>query len=607
MINKWVLDNFKSINREKELNFRPLTIFTGANSSGKSTILQSILLVTQTLQDQIESRSIVLNGWFKKFGSYSDIVFHRDDSRNIKIGFEISDKDNSVENLHYMRMNRGIDNAECSFVISSGGKKESLWPVLKELNLVSNLGAEDKKAELRVIHRPERSELEKKVIEQGSSLYDESYFDYSIALKGGGTHPFVYRNTKRWNAIGCSLSHFLPQSMVQYMVYREYVKEKLTEYLMYDRSTRFDLDELDMDKLNPLLMDKAIEIIHELRGNGKLDVFDNSSYISRMNSLYRKFTLLKFYAFFKKSTLNGDEKREYINTLLKKLGELPENYMIDIEPVGFTHTGPTFVKNFFSRRIKYLGPLREEPKSLYPLETSNTPMELGLKGENTAAVYENNKKRKIAYIDPLYFVEGANGNPKIQHGRLSEAVGKWLVYLGVASRVSTDDRGKMGHELKITNELNDMQQDLTHVGVGVSQVLPILVMSFLANKGDVIILEQPELHLHPKVQTRLADFFVTMTQLGKQCLIETHSEYFINRLRYRVAVADDNQIAKNTMIYFVEKDKKEGYSKYREVTINEYGVIEDWPEGFFDESERIAAEILRAGMRKKMQEEEYEE
>ena len=61
------MNNFKSIDQEKDLEFRPLTIFTGANSTGKSTILQSILLVTQTLQSPIASRSILLNGWFKMF------------------------------------------------------------------------------------------------------------------------------------------------------------------------------------------------------------------------------------------------------------------------------------------------------------------------------------------------------------------------------------------------------------------------------------------------------------------------------------------------------------------------------------------------------------
>ena len=99
-----------------------------------------------------------------------------------------------------------------------------------------------------------------------------------------------------------------------------------------------------------------------------------------------------------------------------------------------------------------------------------------------------------------------------------------------------------------------------------------------------------------------------MNKLGKQCIVETHSEYMINRLRYRVAKSEDSSIANNTMMYFVEKDKKTGASNYRSVTINKYGVIEDWPDGFFDESEKMAIEILRAGMAKKAQENgDYEE
>lgn len=607
MINSWVLDNFKSINQRTELNFRPLTIFTGANSSGKSTILQSILLVTQTLQDQIESRSIVLNGWFKKFGTYSDIVFHREDEkRNIVIGFEIQDQDNySREVARVFRYSRETEKAHCEFEISSGGKKDSLLPMLERLQISLQVGDDTRKTVLKVERDPARSELEKRVVEQGKGEYDENYFDYSISLAGEQLQ-YTLRRERVGTPIGCNLSHFLPDNMILYSVYRDVLKDMLTYSLLFDRSALSALDKKEKG-LNDLLKDKGIEILRELRADGKLEEVEEENYERRMKYIDQKFTLQKFYYLFNKSELSIDEKREYINVLLKKLQDLPEKFLFDNENMEFSGMGVSTVKNFFCHRIKYLGPLREEPKSFYPLDTSNTPMELGLKGENTAAVYENNKKRIVSYVDPSYFEKGAQGNPEVREVMLSEAVGKWLVYLGVATRVTTDDRGMIGHELKIMNELKGMRQDLTHVGVGVSQVLPILVMSFLANKGDVIILEQPELHLHPKVQTRLADFFVTMTQLGKQCLIETHSEYFINRLRYRVAVADNDQIAKSTMIYFVEKDKKEGYSKYREVTINEYGVIEDWPEGFFDEGERIAAEILRAGMKKKMQQEEYEE
>ena len=72
MIKKWNLTNFKSVLKKTELKFEPLTIFAGANSSGKSTIIQSILLATQTVQNNVTSRSVVLNGHISKFGSYKN-------------------------------------------------------------------------------------------------------------------------------------------------------------------------------------------------------------------------------------------------------------------------------------------------------------------------------------------------------------------------------------------------------------------------------------------------------------------------------------------------------------------------------------------------------
>ena len=174
--------------------------------------------------------------------------------------------------------------------------------------------------------------------------------------------------------------------------------------------------------------------------------------------------------------------------------------------------------------------------------------------------------------------------------------------MGVANDVDSMDQGKIGHTLQISNDIKGLKQDLTHVGVGVSQVLPILVMSLLAKKGDVIILEQPELHLHPKVQTRLADFFVSMNALGKQCIVETHSEYLINRLRLLVALSYNTYVADKTMIYFVEKDKELGYSKYREIKINRYGNIPEWPDGFFDEGEDLSTKIMKAAAAKRRKE-----
>ena len=73
MITKWKVFNFKSIQKETELNVAPLTIFAGANSSGKSTVLQSMLLISQTLSHKIGSRSVVLNGSLTRLGQFDDL------------------------------------------------------------------------------------------------------------------------------------------------------------------------------------------------------------------------------------------------------------------------------------------------------------------------------------------------------------------------------------------------------------------------------------------------------------------------------------------------------------------------------------------------------
>ena len=132
-------------------------------------------------------------------------------------------------------------------------------------------------------------------------------------------------------------------------------------------------------------------------------------------------------------------------------------------------------------------------------------------------------------------------------------------------------------------------QDLTNVGVGVSQVLPIVVTCLLAAPGSTIIIEQPELHLHPAVQARLADFFVAMIMLQKQCVIETHSEHVIERIRFRIAQDRTNFIQDKTKIFFFGKEN--GSTEVSEIAVNRFGSIDDWPRDFFDQSQ-IANEAI---------------
>lgn len=288
-----------------------------------------------------------------------------------------------------------------------------------------------------------------------------------------------------------------------------------------------------------------------------------------------------------------------IHTAMKgSMTEKTETHaFIQIRPPRLITEASWYLDNFFASSLKYLGPLRDAPKPLYPLAPAADPHDVGLRGEHTASILELHKNKKIHYIPSTNF-ETPIIDSKTVTRTLEAAVIDWLQYLGVASSVKSRDQGKLGHELKVGLPNSDSTHDLTHVGVGVSQVLPILVMCLLADTDSTLVFEQPELHLHPKVQTLLGDFFLSMALCNKQCIVETHSEYFIDRLRFRIAAASpEKELNNQTKIYFV--DKQSQGSSFREVEINEYGAITDWPEGFFDQSQQQAEEILRAAAKKR--------
>jgi predicted ATPase len=90
MLKKWTVENFKSIYESTPIELAPLTIFAGANSSGKSTIIQSILLTAQTVQSPVHSKSVVLNGHIIRLGIFNDVVSNTRENESIRIGFTMS-------------------------------------------------------------------------------------------------------------------------------------------------------------------------------------------------------------------------------------------------------------------------------------------------------------------------------------------------------------------------------------------------------------------------------------------------------------------------------------------------------------------------------------
>ena len=164
-----------------------------------------------------------------------------------------------------------------------------------------------------------------------------------------------------------------------------------------------------------------------------------------------------------------------------------------------------------------------------------------------------------------------------------DAVNKWIPVLGLIGEVDVSPRGRQGIHLSYGHDVLPM------VGTGVSQVLPVLVLCLTSNPGDLILLEQPELHLNPSIQQKLAEFFLAMSKTGRQLIVETHSEYLVTRLR--LAGLKDNSQQDLYKLLFVEKSESEG-TVYREVKSNSYGEIQEWPKGFFDQATNDIRELM---------------
>jgi predicted ATPase len=119
---------------------------------------------------------------------------------------------------------------------------------------------------------------------------------------------------------------------------------------------------------------------------------------------------------------------------------------------------------------------------------------------------------------------------------------------------------------------------LTDVGFGVSQVLPVLTLCFAAPPGSTLILEQPEIHLHPKVQAGLADVFIdAIRTMNIQIIVESHSEHFLQRLLRRVA--EDDFATDDAALYFCTNPG--GGSTIERLNVDMFGAIRNWPPDFF--------------------------
>lgn len=633
MITKWKVFNFKSIREEAELDLAPLTIFAGANSSGKSTFIQSILLVAQTLAHKVGSRSVVLNGAHTSLGQFDDLKSNDSESDQITVKctfsplaehvgastrrFAFTPSGTAYYGPRFNQLKEIV--FEISFDADPSSVERDIFQIQPRLysTLLSCTVRDedniDQKAEISIRHRHSDNVIyEIDGIDSASEIDDQlrSSLAYEVDIDDSSIAE-VKEEFKSARPIGCILRHFLPEQVIYEIDTLKEDANAIVNALQDDG--RFSMRYRRTSKGREIILsDKIIAVLREvLNGTVNFDeIFTGKSTQLSLFELEKSMTFRDWYECIR--TLSIQERGEiqqklrdrddlydkiYNALLTYNPSQKKNRAILQFRPPRQLNEAAVCLDDFFATSLKYLGPLRDAPKPLYPLAPAADPHDVGLRGEHTASILDLHKNKKIKYIPSVNF-KSAVVDRTTATRTLESAVIDWLQYLGVASSVKSRDQGKLGHELKVGLSSSDSTHDLTHVGVGVSQVLPILVICLLADTDSTLVFEQPELHLHPKVQTLLGDFFLSMALCNKQCIVETHSEYFIDRLRFRIAAASpENELNSQAKIYFVEKPSQT--SSFREVVINEYGAISDWPEGFFDQSQQEAEAILRAAAMKR--------
>ena len=238
--------------------------------------------------------------------------------------------------------------------------------------------------------------------------------------------------------------------------------------------------------------------------------------------------------------------------------------------LGFLSDFVLAFENLFSE-ITYLGPLREYPQRSY-IWSGERPQDVGLSGEE--AIPALLAARAEGLTSPRLV------NVKRSHKPIEQRILEWLQKMELIDSFSLEPiaENRRDYEFRVKKSRNSSEVLITDVGFGVSQLLPVLVLCYYVPENSTVILEQPEIHLHPKVQADLADVLIDVVKnRNVQIILESHSGLLLHRLQRRIA--EEQIAAEDTALYFCQIN--DGTSEIERLKVDEYGNIRNWPQDFF--------------------------
>lgn len=520
-ITQITLENFKGVADAVTVPLRPITLLFGANSAGKSTLLQALLYLRELLE-RLNADADVLpaSGDSINLGGFRKFVHGHDLSRTVRIGVTVTVDDDGLP----------------------------VYPVL---------GTEGTAASTEY-HLPV----------DALSGVKTAGIQVDIAWHGDTGKPWVVRYSVEIN--GCPVGHIEAPPTV------------LPKLVVKDEACIFD-------QISPF-MDEDGQVSPPSNPDGSAIIGNLGHWMTPTYRVGGR-VIPKFGAPFPSLEATDPEDSLYLT-------DAQARYIFSHVFVG---VGELVLREL--QRIRYIGPIREVPSRSFAAQ--RTPAEsrwadgsaawdwLHLKPEFlTESTAKEIRSLGLGYRIEPHRTFGVPADSRlgmlIERARLGDAEAfEDLASLPPGEVMQIEEHSRV----RIVAEETGVEVAPCDIGVGVAQVLPVVIGSMVPGYS-VLAVEQPELHLHPAVQCRLADVFVRACRSTEErlTLLETHSEHLMLRLMRRMRETAQGELSEQGLaltkdevqVLFVESF--EGRTVFREMPLNSRGEwVKSWPGGFFDE------------------------
>lgn len=495
MLKSISLQNYKCFKDKTDIEIAPLTVLCGINSSGKSSILKSLLMLKQSYENESPYNEMLFTGDYVDNGFFNDIVFHEkiEDIKNTDT-FIISNtfilRDNADQNGYSLRKRQDSSSfRELKRIFYKRGGSVDCFELKVDLEVARH---EDK--------------------ENAVTSYIENNYVKSMSVEIELKSKNIYINSKK-----CSLT-------IQ--------KNNNSD----DRSYKISYNNLPNNY-----------------GEPKQNSFSCTCYFSKMHlsNIYQK-------------EMNDEVKA--IRPVLLAICNI----------VALQYNG-----------IDFIAPLRHNPERNY-LIRSNVDS-VGVSGENAPvllAKIRNNKTWTDIYCPYMTCNEpNEKGQCYLSYHELLQ---QWMTYLGLGNIELNSNKSFVSIDIS--------GHSIVDVGFGVSQTFPILLQGIYMYKDQTLLLEQPEIHLHPKMQLNIADFLITLAKHERNIILETHSDHIVNRIIKRIMEEPELVNENHPVIRIIFLDKEESTSPQKiNINIDRYKGITNGTKNFFTQFGFEQMEIAKQG------------